>query len=89
MTVNGASTQKIGEFTLRDGALLARPEELGDLGLRVPKDAARTSDGVPGDGTLQRHLLPQHILILWQRHKLSLRPRYDGLLGSHGFCATL
>jgi outer membrane usher protein len=46
VTINGASTQKIGEFTLRDGVLLARPEELGELGLRVAKDAAGATDGL-------------------------------------------
>ena len=46
VTINGASTQKIGEFTLRDGVLLARPEELGELGLRVAKDATRSLDGL-------------------------------------------
>ena len=30
--VNGYSTDKIGEFVLRDGSLLARRAELGDLG---------------------------------------------------------
>ena len=34
--VNGRSIGKIGEFTLRDGKLMARPEELRDLGFRVP-----------------------------------------------------
>ncbi len=46
VTINGASTREIGEFTLRDGVLLARPEELGALGLGVAKDAARTPDGL-------------------------------------------
>jgi outer membrane usher protein len=34
--INGHSTNKIGEFTMRNGKLLARPDELRDLGLRVP-----------------------------------------------------
>jgi outer membrane usher protein len=34
--VNGHSIGKIGEFTLRDGVLLARQAELRDLGLRSP-----------------------------------------------------
>ncbi|MFZ1086633.1 MAG: fimbria/pilus outer membrane usher protein [Terracidiphilus sp.] len=34
--INGHSIGKIGEFTLRNGILMARPEELRDLGLRVP-----------------------------------------------------
>ena len=46
VTINGAATHKIGEFVLRDGALFARPEELGELGLRVSKDAARTPEGL-------------------------------------------
>ena len=44
--INGASIQKIGEFILRDGMLLARPEELAELGLRVAADAHRTADGL-------------------------------------------
>jgi outer membrane usher protein len=39
--VNGRSTNKIGEFTSRHGILMARPEELQDLGFRVP--ASRSS----------------------------------------------
>lgn len=46
VVINGASTQKVGEFVLRDGALLARPEELADLGLRTPNEAARSPDGL-------------------------------------------
>jgi outer membrane usher protein len=34
--INGYSIGKIGEFTLRDGKLLARAQELHDLGLRLP-----------------------------------------------------
>ena len=34
--INGYSTGKIGEFTLRNGKLLARSQELHDLGLRLP-----------------------------------------------------
>jgi len=34
--VNGHSTGKIGEFTLRHGTLYARPQELVGLGFRVP-----------------------------------------------------
>ena len=33
--INGRSIGKIGEFTLRRGKLMARPEELRDLGFRV------------------------------------------------------
>jgi outer membrane usher protein len=33
--INGRSTGKIGEFTLRRGKLMARPDELRDLGFRV------------------------------------------------------
>ena len=46
VVINGASTQKVGEFVLRDGALLATREELSDLGLRAPEDAARSADGL-------------------------------------------
>ena len=35
--VNGYSTGKIGEFVLRHGTLYARPQQLRDLGFRVPK----------------------------------------------------
>ncbi len=34
--VNGHSINKIGEFVLRHGVLMARPEELRQLGFRVP-----------------------------------------------------
>ncbi|MGA3129621.1 MAG: fimbria/pilus outer membrane usher protein [Terracidiphilus sp.] len=34
--VNGYSTGKIGEFVLRGGTLYARPQQLRDLGFRVP-----------------------------------------------------
>ncbi len=44
LQVNGHSTGKIGEFTLRDGALLARRRELQDLGFRVPDSLAVGSD---------------------------------------------
>jgi outer membrane usher protein len=38
--VNGHSIGKIGEFTLRHGILMARPDELRDLGFRVPASLA-------------------------------------------------
>jgi outer membrane usher protein len=38
--VNGRSIGKIGEFTLRRGKLMARPDELRDLGFRVPDSYA-------------------------------------------------
>ena len=34
--INGHSTDRIAEFILRRGQLIARPDELRDLGLRVP-----------------------------------------------------
>lgn len=43
--VNGHSTGKLGEFTLRDGLLVARRGELRDLGFRVPDSLATGSDG--------------------------------------------
>jgi outer membrane usher protein len=46
VVINGVSTNKVAEFVMRDGVLLARTEELGDLGLRVPPGAARTTDGL-------------------------------------------
>jgi outer membrane usher protein len=46
VVINGVSTGKVGEFVMRDGALLARADELADLGLRVPASAQRTSDGL-------------------------------------------
>jgi outer membrane usher protein len=44
--VNGHSTGKIGEFTLRRGNLMARPGELRDLGFRVP-DSRASAAGAP------------------------------------------
>lgn len=36
--INGYVGGKIGEFTLHDSTLMARPRELSDLGLRVPEE---------------------------------------------------
>ena len=44
--VNGRSTGKIGEFTLRRGKLMVRPEELRDLGFRVPDSIALAPTGL-------------------------------------------
>ncbi|MES2390276.1 MAG: fimbria/pilus outer membrane usher protein [Acidobacteriota bacterium] len=44
--INGYSTGKIAEFTLRNGKLLCRPTELAEIGLRVPPSVARSSDGL-------------------------------------------
>ena len=44
--VNGRSIGKIGEFTLRHGALWARPDELRDLGFRVPVSRASETGGL-------------------------------------------
>jgi outer membrane usher protein len=38
--INGRSTGKIGEFILRRSRLMARPDELHDLGFRVPDSLA-------------------------------------------------
>src|SRR5438552_9568005 len=38
--VNGHSIGMIGEFTLHRGKLMARPDELRDLGFRVPESRA-------------------------------------------------
>ncbi len=46
VSINGASTNKIGEFVLRDGLLLARPEELGELGLSIAATTPLTADGL-------------------------------------------
>lgn len=43
--VNDRNIGKIGEFSLRDGALFARPEELHELGFRVPPRLVETKDG--------------------------------------------
>lgn len=40
VVVNGHSTGKIGEFVMRRGTLYARPQELKDLGFRVPNTRA-------------------------------------------------
>ncbi|HEV2303423.1 MAG TPA: fimbria/pilus outer membrane usher protein [Stellaceae bacterium] len=44
VVVNGYSTDKIGQFVMRGGALLARPAELRDLGFRVPEGVRETAD---------------------------------------------
>ena len=50
--INGHSTGKIGEFVMRHGTLLTRPQELRDLGFRVPdsltKGALIEVSSVPG-----------------------------------------
>jgi outer membrane usher protein len=46
--INGYSTGKIGEFTLRNGKLLARAQELHDLGLRLPAALLSTPDLLVG-----------------------------------------
>ncbi|MBR0667021.1 fimbrial biogenesis outer membrane usher protein [Roseomonas hellenica] len=46
IVVNGRPIGRIGEFVLRDGALLARPEELRDLGFRVPEAVRPGPDGL-------------------------------------------
>jgi outer membrane usher protein len=40
LIVNGHATGKIGEFVLRRGTLYARPQDLRDLGFRVPNTRA-------------------------------------------------
>jgi outer membrane usher protein len=44
--VNGHSIGKIGEFTLRRGKLMARPDELRTLGFRVPLSYASQTGGL-------------------------------------------
>jgi outer membrane usher protein len=44
--INGFSTNKVGEFTLRHDKLFARPEELLDLGFRLPASITPSSDGL-------------------------------------------
>jgi outer membrane usher protein FimD/PapC len=44
--INGHSIGKIGEFTLKHGQLMARPEELRDLGFRVPASLIAGPDGL-------------------------------------------
>ncbi len=46
--VNGRSIGKIGEFILRHGMLMARPDELRDLGFRVPVSRASQTGGLVG-----------------------------------------
>jgi outer membrane usher protein len=44
--VNGHSIGKVGEFTLHYGKLMARPEELHDLGFNIPKSLTAGPDGL-------------------------------------------
>jgi outer membrane usher protein len=44
--VNGHSIGKVGEFTLRHGKMLARPDELRDLGFRIPASLIPGRDGL-------------------------------------------
>ena len=45
VVVNGYHTGKIGEFRLNKGTLRARPQELHDLGFKVPKSIPVGTDG--------------------------------------------
>jgi len=44
--INGHSTGKIGEFTLRNAKLLVKPEELQDLGVLIPKSLTLRPGGL-------------------------------------------
>ena len=44
--VNGHSIGKIGEFTMHNGRLMARPTELRDLGFKVPASLAPDANGM-------------------------------------------
>ena len=44
--VNGHSIGKVGEFSLRRGKLMARPDELHDLGFQVPLSNASETGGL-------------------------------------------
>jgi outer membrane usher protein len=44
--INGQTTGKIGEFTLRNNKLLVKPDELKDLGVRVPSTIALQNGGL-------------------------------------------
>ncbi len=44
--VNGFPIDRIGEFVLRDGTLLSRPQELSDLGFKLPPGAKPGADGL-------------------------------------------
>lgn len=50
--VNGHSLGKIGEFTLRHGLLYARPQELHDLGFRIPGASKLEAGGLIGLSTI-------------------------------------
>src|SRR3954470_417633 len=46
VVINGHSTGKIGQFIDHGGALLARSEELADVGLKVADSVPRSADGL-------------------------------------------
>jgi len=46
VTVNNHATNKIGQFVLHDGALFARPDEMRDLGFRLPPSIAANDQGL-------------------------------------------
>jgi outer membrane usher protein len=73
--VNGRSIGKIGEFTLRHGRLMARPEELRDLGFRVPA----SSSAQPG-GLVALSELPGVIWTLDQKNQRLLITASDSSL---------
>ena len=48
MQINGHAIGKVGEFTLRDGTLLALRSELRDLGVRDPLSTKPKPDDLIG-----------------------------------------
>ncbi len=46
VVINGFPTGKIGEFQMDNGVLMARPQELRDIGLRVPEGIATDAEGL-------------------------------------------
>jgi outer membrane usher protein len=46
VVINGNETGRTGQFTMRDSVLLATPEELAAIGLKVPEGTYKTKEGL-------------------------------------------
>jgi outer membrane usher protein len=73
--INGYSKGKIGEFTLRSGKLLAKAQELHDLGLRLPAALLATPDLLVGLSDL-----PGVTYSIDQKNQMLLITASDGAL---------
>jgi outer membrane usher protein len=84
IVVNGRETGQVGEFIQRDGEILARPQELHELGFVLPREMLRGSDPIPlaGLAGLQARVNTQRQTLVVTADSAVLRPM-DLAAGSH------